>query len=65
MRDVFVRIFQMQLVQMVDSTVPTTREFWRKTYCNASDDEARDPRPFADVIASRSDISHQQAKEAV
>lgn len=53
MRDVLNRIFQMQLVQLVDSTNPTTREFWRKTYCNASDDEARDPRPFADVLASR------------
>ena len=65
MRALLVFIHQMQIVQMVDSTVPTTREFWRRTYFDATDDEARDPRPFAEVLESRAVLTHQQAKEAV
>lgn len=65
MRDLLVFIHQMQIVQMVDSIIPTTRDFWRRTYFDATDDEARDPRPFAEVLESRSALSNQQAKEAV
>jgi hypothetical protein len=38
--------------QMVDSAVPTTREYWRLKV-GANEQEASDPRPFADVLAER------------
>lgn len=40
-------------VQMVDSTLETTRIYWRETYFAATPEEARDPRPFAEVVAER------------
>lgn len=38
--------------QMVDSAVPTTREYWRMMV-GATPNEAKDPRPFAEVFAER------------
>lgn len=38
--------------QLVDSTLATTREFWRTKY-GATPEEAADPRPFAEVLAER------------
>lgn len=40
------------MVMNVDSTNETTRIFWREK-AGASADEARDPRPFAEVIRTR------------
>lgn len=40
-------------LQLVDSTLATTREYWRATYFNATPQEASDPRPFAEVLAER------------
>ena len=40
-------------LQLVDSSLLTTREFWRKKFFGATDDEARDPRPFREVVAAR------------
>lgn len=39
--------------QLVDSTVETTRVFWRTKFFNATSAEAADPRPFAVVLAER------------
>lgn len=36
----------------VDSTIETTRIFWREK-AGASADEARDPRPFDEVLRNR------------
>lgn len=38
--------------QLVDSTLESTRLFWRAKM-GATDQEARDPRPFCDVLAER------------
>lgn len=40
-------------LQLVDSSLLTTREFWRKKFFGATDDEARDSRPFREVLAAR------------
>lgn len=37
--------------QLVDSSLSSTREFWRKTM-GATDAEAVDPRPFAVALSS-------------
>ena len=37
--------------QMIDSTLETTRVFWRKKFFGATDEQAKDPRPFAEVLA--------------
>lgn len=39
--------------QMVDSQLETTRIFWRQKYFEATDEEARDPRPFVDILKER------------
>jgi hypothetical protein len=39
--------------QLVDSDLATTREFWRAKYFGASAEEARDERPFSEVLAER------------
>lgn len=39
--------------QLVDSTVLTTRVYWRKKFYAATDEEANDPRPFAVVLSER------------
>lgn len=39
--------------QLVDSALPSTREFWRTRYFNATPEEAADPRPFSEVLAER------------
>lgn len=36
--------------QMVDSCLATTREYWRLKV-GATPEQARDPRPFAEVVA--------------
>jgi hypothetical protein len=38
---------------MVDSVLESTRVYWRKKYFEATDDDARDPRPWIDVAADR------------
>lgn len=45
--------FLLQLEQLVDSAIPSTREFWRHKYFNATDQEAKDPRPFVEVLKER------------
>ena len=45
--------FLIQLEQLVDSALPSTREFWRRKYFNATDQEATDPRPFIEVLKER------------
>ena len=40
-------------VQLVDSALASTREFWRARYFAATPEDAADPRPFADVLADR------------
>lgn len=45
--------FAIQASQLVDSALESTRIFWRKKYFNASDAEARDPRPFHIVLSER------------
>jgi len=45
--------------QLVDSALPSTREYWRKKFFGATDIEAADPRPFIEVLASRTkDATH-------
>lgn len=39
--------------QMVDSHVETTRIYWRTKYFNCTHEEARDPRPFEQVLEER------------
>ena len=39
--------------QLVDSTLESTRVFWRKEFFGATEEEARDPRPFAEVLRDR------------
>lgn len=48
-------VLTLQLQQMVDSRLATTREFWRRKFYAATDAEATDPRPFAEVLADRGD----------
>lgn len=45
--------FLIQLEQLVDSALPSTREFWRRKYFNATDQEVADPRPFNEVLKER------------
>ncbi|KFB10373.1 hypothetical protein EL18_01404 [Nitratireductor basaltis] len=45
--------FMLNLVSHVDSRLESTRVFWRQKYFNATDEEARDPRPWAEVFAER------------
>ena len=45
--------FMLYLNQMPDSPLETTRVFWRKKYFNATDKEAYDPRPWAEVLSER------------
>jgi hypothetical protein len=39
--------------QMLDSSLETTRVYWRQTFFNATEAEAHDPRPFAEILAER------------
>jgi hypothetical protein len=55
--------FWLQATTLVDSQVPTTREFWRKKYFSATEDEAHDPRPFAEVLVARV-AAHKCSKSA-
>jgi hypothetical protein len=50
MIDLFAAIGLMQAAQLVDSTLPTTRQFWRAKL-GYPDLVCRDPRPLADIIA--------------
>lgn len=45
--------FGLVLYSCVDSEIETTRVYWRKKFCNASEAEARDPRPFEEVLSER------------
>lgn len=45
--------FPFMALQLVDSQLATTREFWRSKYWNATAEEASDPRPFREVLAAR------------
>lgn len=50
---IFVQHAEHMCKHLVDSTVLTTRIYWRVTYYGATDAEARDPRPWSDVLAER------------
>ncbi len=50
---VFELAFSLHLASHVDSELETTRVYWRKKFFNASDAEARDPRPFEEVLSKR------------
>ena len=39
--------------QLVDSSVASTRLFWRTKFFTATPQEAADPRPFAEVLSER------------
>lgn len=43
----------LQLASCLDSALESTRVHWRKTYTDASDAEAADPRPWREVLADR------------
>jgi hypothetical protein len=45
--------FALQLTQMLDSTLESTRRFWRAEFYGATEAEQRDPRPWAEVLAER------------
>lgn len=45
--------FALHLASHIDSRLESTRVYWRKKFFNATDAEARDPRPFAEVLAER------------
>jgi hypothetical protein len=49
--------FMSYLNQMPDSSLETTRVFWRKKYWNATDKEAYDPRPWKEVLSEREVIT--------
>lgn len=53
-------IFALQCSQLVDSKLASTREFWRKKYFKATDAEASDPRPFAEVLAGRAILDQER-----
>lgn len=42
-----------QLMQLPDSALLETRVFWRTKFFNATEAEANDPRPFAEVLKER------------
>lgn len=42
--------FEFMRDQLVDSTVATTRVFWRTKYFNATLEQANDPRPWKNVV---------------
>lgn len=50
---ILVQHFDFTKNQLIDSTILTTRIFWRTKYCGASEREASDPRPWAEVVAQR------------
>lgn len=52
----------LQLGQMVDSSVATTRAFWRTKFFQASPAEAADPRPFAAVLQDRAARQEDRTK---
>jgi len=39
--------------QMLDSSLETPRVYWRQKFFGATEAEAHDPRPFAEVVAER------------
>ena len=45
--------FSIMANQLVDSTIDTTRVYWRKRYYNATDAEANDPRKWEVVLGER------------
>lgn len=45
--------FDIQLNQLVDSDLESTRIFWRQEYLNFSDAEARDPRNAREILEAR------------
>jgi hypothetical protein len=47
------RHLERMIAQLVDSSVETTRVFWRIKYLDATDEEARDPRAFEEVLRER------------
>lgn len=42
--------------RLVDSDIPSSREFWRARYFDATPAEASDPRPFSEALAERGRI---------
>lgn len=50
-------MFGLMLLQMLDSEVETTRIFWRQKYLGFTDEQARDPRSWVEVV---SDARSQQ-----
>jgi len=56
--------FNLYLKQMPDSSLESTRVFWRKKYWDATDKEAYDPRPWIEVLADRLELQiREQMKE--
>lgn len=52
MTQLFKMAFSTHMAVNVDSTIETTRIFWRER-AGASAEEARDPRPFTEVLRDR------------
>ncbi len=50
--------FEFMRDQLVDSTIMTTRVFWRTTYFGATPAEANDMRDWATVLAERNKIPY-------
>jgi hypothetical protein len=50
--------FMFMLSQMVESSLETTRIFWRKKYFDASDDLASYPRPWAELCPEYAAMIH-------
>jgi hypothetical protein len=46
--------FMLQLLQLVDSSLESTRRFWRAKFFHATEAEQIDPRPLSEVLAERS-----------
>lgn len=53
MKGILERAFEIQCEQLVDSTLASTREYWRGAVLGHSPEIARDPRPLAVVLAEK------------
>lgn len=51
------RVFALQAETLVDSTLASTRVYWRKEVLGLPDEIANDPRPLRDVLAELSNAS--------
>lgn len=55
-------IIEMQALQLVDSTVATTRRYWRKEFWKFSDEIADDPRPMKEILGEWPDWNAPQVR---